>query len=65
MVYADTGADTDSAFNMAMKAIRGMVGGAINEFSTAVGGSKTAASREHALAVSRDYISQPRLSKCH
>lgn len=50
---------------MAMNAMKGMVGGAMNDFSTAFGGSKTAASREHALAVSRDYISQPRLSKLH
>lgn len=50
---------------MAMKAMKGMVGGAINDLSTAVGGLKMAGAREHALAVSRDYISQPRLSKCH
>ncbi|XP_067114146.1 V-type proton ATPase subunit B, brain isoform isoform X1 [Osmerus mordax] len=47
---------------MAMKALRGMVNGAMNELSSAVTGNKTAASREHALAVNRDYISQPRLT---
>lgn len=60
---------------MAMKALRGMVNGAMSELSSAVSGNKptanapaasrnTAAFREHAMAVSRDYISQPRLSEC-
>lgn len=57
--------------NMAMKALRGMVNGAMSELSSAVSGTRptaaapapTAASREHALAVKRDYISQPRLSE--
>uniref|UniRef100_A0A3P9PAJ0 V-type proton ATPase subunit B, brain isoform n=2 Tax=Poecilia reticulata TaxID=8081 RepID=A0A3P9PAJ0_POERE len=57
--------------NMAMRAIRGMVNGAMSEFSSAVSGNRptaaapvhpAAASREHAMAVSRDYISQPRLT---
>ncbi|TTC59074.1 V-type proton ATPase subunit B, brain isoform [Bagarius yarrelli] len=45
-----------------MKALRGMVSGAVNEITSAVSGHKTAATREHVLAVSRDYISQPRLT---
>lgn len=57
--------------NMAMKALRGMVNGAMNELSSAVSGNRptasaqgaTAASREHVMAVKRDYISQPRLSE--
>lgn len=60
---------------MAMRALRGMVNGAMSEFSSAVSGNRptaaapvrpaaAAASREHAMAVSRDYISQPRLSEC-
>lgn len=57
--------------NMAMKALRGMVNGAMSELSSAVSGTRPAAaapastttSREHALAVQRDYISQPRLSE--
>lgn len=57
--------------NMAMKALRGMVNGAMSELSSAVSGTRptaaapasAAASREHALAVKRDYISQPRLSE--
>lgn len=57
---------------MAMKALRGMMNGAMNELSSAVSGSRpaaapgpagTAAPREHAVAVSRDYITQPRLSE--
>lgn len=59
---------------MAMKALRGMMNGAMNELSSAVSGSRpapaaapgpagTAASREHAMAASRDYITQPRLSE--
>lgn len=54
---------------MAMKALRGMMNGAINELSSAVSGSRpapastAAAAREHVMAVSRDYISQPRLSE--
>uniref|UniRef100_A0A8C9TKK7 V-type proton ATPase subunit B, brain isoform n=1 Tax=Scleropages formosus TaxID=113540 RepID=A0A8C9TKK7_SCLFO len=47
---------------MAMKALRGMVNGAMNELSSAVSGTKSAAAREHVQAVSRDYISQPRLT---
>lgn len=59
---------------MAMKALRGMVNGAMNELSSAVSGNRPAASapassaaatREHVMAVKRDYISQPRLSKSH
>uniref|UniRef100_A0A3B3QVV8 Vacuolar proton pump subunit B n=1 Tax=Paramormyrops kingsleyae TaxID=1676925 RepID=A0A3B3QVV8_9TELE len=46
-----------------MKALRGMVNGAMNEISSAVSGAKVTAAREHVQAVSRDYISQPRLSK--
>lgn len=46
-----------------MKALRGMVSGAVNEITSAVSGHKPAAAREHVLAVSRDYISQPRLSE--
>lgn len=46
-----------------MKALRGMVSGAVNEITSAVSGHKTAAAREHVLAVNRDYISQPRLSE--
>lgn len=57
--------------NMAMKALRGMVNGAMSELSSAVSGNRptaaapatTAASREHVMAVKRDYISQPRLSE--
>uniref|UniRef100_A0A4W4FHS3 Vacuolar proton pump subunit B n=1 Tax=Electrophorus electricus TaxID=8005 RepID=A0A4W4FHS3_ELEEL len=45
-----------------MKALRGMVSGAVSEISSAVSGHKTPAAREHAFAVSRDYISQPRLT---
>ncbi|KAL0965312.1 hypothetical protein UPYG_G00279620 [Umbra pygmaea] len=49
--------------NMAFRVLKGMVSGAVNEISSAVtGGNKTAASREHVLAVNRDYISQPRLT---
>uniref|UniRef100_A0A6Q2Y2L1 V-type proton ATPase subunit B, brain isoform n=1 Tax=Esox lucius TaxID=8010 RepID=A0A6Q2Y2L1_ESOLU len=49
---------------MALKVLKGMVSGAVNEISSAVtGGNKAAASREHVLAVNRDYISQPRLSE--
>ncbi|MEQ2170844.1 hypothetical protein GOODEAATRI_004449 [Goodea atripinnis] len=57
---------------MAIRALRGMVNGAMTEFSSAVSGNRptaaapvqsgTAASREHAMAASRDYISQPRLT---
>ncbi|XP_045923549.1 V-type proton ATPase subunit B, brain isoform [Micropterus dolomieu] len=51
---------------MAMKALRGMVNGAMSELSSAVSGNRpaasTAASREHVMAVRRDYISQPRLT---
>lgn len=46
-----------------MKALRGMVSGAVNEISSAVTGSKHFAVRENVLAVTRDYISQPRLSE--
>lgn len=57
--------------NMAMKALRGMVNGAMSELSSAVSGNRptaagpaaTGASREHMMAVKRDYISQPRLSE--
>lgn len=57
--------------NMAMKALRGMVNGAMSELSSAVSGNRptaaapasAAATREHVMAVKRDYISQPRLSK--
>lgn len=56
--------------NMAMKALRGMVNGAMSELSSAVSGSRpaaaapsSAAAREHVMAVKRDYISQPRLSE--
>lgn len=60
--------------DMAMKALRGMVNGAMSELSSAVSGgrpvasapaasSSSSSSREHALAVRRDYISQPRLSE--
>ncbi|XP_016118909.1 V-type proton ATPase subunit B, brain isoform-like, partial [Sinocyclocheilus grahami] len=45
-----------------MKALRGMVSGAVSEISSAVTGSKHVAVRENALAVTRDYISQPRLT---
>ncbi|KAM8744214.1 V-type proton ATPase subunit B, brain isoform-like [Acanthopagrus schlegelii] len=55
--------------NMAMKALRGMMNGAMSELSSAVSGSRppaaaptAAASREHVMAVKRDYISQPRLT---
>uniref|UniRef100_A0A671QVA5 Vacuolar proton pump subunit B n=2 Tax=Sinocyclocheilus TaxID=75365 RepID=A0A671QVA5_9TELE len=44
-----------------MKALRGMVSGAVSEISSAVTGSKHVAVRENVLAVTRDYISQPRL----
>ncbi|CAB1332575.1 unnamed protein product [Coregonus sp. 'balchen'] len=47
---------------MALKVLKGMVSGAVNELSSAVTGNKTAASQEHVLAVKRDYISQPRLT---
>nr|XP_046231467.1 V-type proton ATPase subunit B, brain isoform isoform X1 [Scatophagus argus] len=55
---------------MAMKALRGMMNGAMSELSSAVSGNRTpaaapaaaAASREHVMAVKRDYISQPRLT---
>ncbi len=46
-----------------MKALRGMVSGAVSEISSAVTGSKHVAVRENVLAVTRDYISQPRLSE--
>ncbi|MGH0146657.1 UNVERIFIED_CONTAM: hypothetical protein FKN15_038599 [Acipenser sinensis] len=46
---------------MAFKAIRGKVNGVLNEISFSVSGSKAGA-REHVQAVSRDYISQPRLT---
>ncbi len=46
-----------------MKALRGMVSGAVSEISSAVIGSKHVAVRENVLAVTRDYISQPRLSE--
>ena len=56
--------------NMAMKALRGMMNGAMSELSSAVSGSRppaaaptAAAAREHVMAVKRDYISQPRLSE--
>ncbi|MEQ2250117.1 hypothetical protein ILYODFUR_036518 [Ilyodon furcidens] len=52
-----------------------MVNGAMTEFSSAVSGNRptaaapvqsgTAASREHAMAANRDYISQPRLRGGH
>uniref|UniRef100_A0A8C1JCR2 Vacuolar proton pump subunit B n=2 Tax=Cyprinus carpio TaxID=7962 RepID=A0A8C1JCR2_CYPCA len=45
-----------------MKALRGMVSGAVSEISSAVTGSKHVAVRENVLAVTRDYISQPRLT---
>ncbi|KAK2887901.1 hypothetical protein Q8A73_019349 [Channa argus] len=54
--------------NMAMKALRGMVNGAMSELSSAVSGNRPtaaappSAAREHAMAVKRDYISQPRLT---
>nr|XP_015209941.1 PREDICTED: V-type proton ATPase subunit B, brain isoform [Lepisosteus oculatus] len=47
---------------MALKAIRGMVNGAMNELSSTVSGTKAAGAREHVQAVTRDYISQPRLT---
>ncbi|KAM6986921.1 V-type proton ATPase subunit B, brain isoform [Aplochiton taeniatus] len=47
---------------MAMKALRGMVDGAMNELSSVVSGNRTTAAREHVMAVNRDYISQPRLT---
>ncbi|XP_065821479.1 V-type proton ATPase subunit B, brain isoform isoform X2 [Labrus bergylta] len=55
---------------MAMKALRGMVNGAMSELSSAVSGSRppaaapapSAATREQVMAVRRDYISQPRLT---
>jgi len=67
-------AATTAGRNMAMKALRGMMNGAMSELSSAVSGTRptaiapvsattTAASREHVMAVSRDYISQPRLSE--
>lgn len=46
-----------------MKAIRGIVNGAMSELSSAVSGTQAAMTREHVQAVSRDYISQPRLSE--
>ncbi|KAI3362497.1 hypothetical protein L3Q82_012789 [Scortum barcoo] len=67
----DSDAAADAAGgNMAMKALRGMVNGAMSELSSAVSGNRPAAaapaapaaSREHVMAVSRDYISQPRLT---
>ncbi|KAG9354763.1 hypothetical protein JZ751_001476 [Albula glossodonta] len=50
---------------MAMKAIKGMVNGAMNELSSAVREANVAVAREHVQAVSRDYISQPRLKIVH
>ncbi|KAJ3605565.1 hypothetical protein NHX12_027610, partial [Muraenolepis orangiensis] len=49
---------------MAMKALRGMMNGAMNEITSAVSGNKQQAAthRQHVMAVSRDYISQPRLT---
>lgn len=47
-----------------MKALRGMVSGAVSEISSAVTGTKHVAVRENVLALTRDYISQPRLSEC-
>ncbi|MBN3316489.1 VATB2 ATPase, partial [Atractosteus spatula] len=47
---------------MALRAIRGMVNGAMNELSSTVSGTKAAGAREHVQAVTRDYISQPRLT---
>ncbi|XP_043938849.1 V-type proton ATPase subunit B, brain isoform [Protopterus annectens] len=45
---------------MALKTIRGFVNGAMNEFSAV--GSTAAGAREHAQAVSRNYLTQPRLT---
>uniref|UniRef100_A0A3B3XCE1 ATPase F1/V1/A1 complex alpha/beta subunit N-terminal domain-containing protein n=1 Tax=Poecilia mexicana TaxID=48701 RepID=A0A3B3XCE1_9TELE len=39
-----------------------MVNGAMSEFSSAVSGNRPTAAAPHAMAVSRDYISQPRLT---
>ncbi|KAG2469003.1 VATB2 ATPase, partial [Polypterus senegalus] len=47
---------------MALKAIRGMVNGAMTELSSTVSSARAAGAREQAQAVSRDYISQPRLT---
>ncbi|KAG7231415.1 hypothetical protein INR49_011956 [Caranx melampygus] len=73
-----TRTDAAAGGNMAMKALRGMVNGAMSELSSAVSGNRptaaapaaasasssstAAASREHVMAVSRDYITQPRLT---
>ncbi|KAF7648651.1 hypothetical protein LDENG_00153690 [Lucifuga dentata] len=65
----DSAAAAAAGVNMAMKALRGMMNGAMNELSSAVSGNKqpqtapaAAATREHVMAVSRDYLSQPRLT---
>ncbi|KAI4876366.1 hypothetical protein NFI96_017832 [Prochilodus magdalenae] len=58
-----SGANGAKLGKLNMKALRGMVSGAVSEISSAVSGHKNVvAAREHALAVSRDYISQPRLT---
>ena len=47
---------------MALRAMRGIVNGAAPELPVATSGP-LAGSREQVLAVSRNYLSQPRLSK--
>lgn len=47
---------------MALRAMRGIVNGAAPELPVPTGGPM-AGSREQALAVSRNYLSQPRLSE--
>lgn len=47
---------------MALRAVRGIVNGAAPELPVSASGPM-AGSREQALAVSRNYLSQPRLSE--
>lgn len=47
---------------MALRAMRGIVNGAAPELPVPTGGPMAGA-REQALAVSRNYLSQPRLSE--
>lgn len=56
------GASRDGGDKMALRAMRGIVNGAAPELPVPTGGPMAGA-REQALAVSRNYLSQPRLSE--
>lgn len=56
------GASRDGGDKMALRAMRGMVNGAAPELPVPTSGP-VAGAREQALAVSRNYLSQPRLSE--